>query len=113
MSRVHLAEIYELHQEIDAVLSDKNFSKAEQLQQITDINQQIGTISKDPSADLWTQNDCDSRNENCKLYTTQECFGCGLPVCRGKNCSRRIRWYRWGFQRICKGCEEDHGEGRL
>jgi hypothetical protein len=51
---------------------------------------------------------CNACNKECKGYTRGECFGCGLPVCVAKSCSRRVNWYRYGRRRICVDCIEQH-----
>jgi hypothetical protein len=37
-----------------------------------------------------------------------ECFACGLPVCTDKECSRRMKWYRYNRRRVCIHCQEEN-----
>lgn len=34
-----------------------------------------------------------------------KCFACGEPVCT--NCSKRMKYFRYGVRRICNRCQED------
>ena len=54
---------------------------------------------------------CHVVNRGCKAppalawsRTRAKCYACGESVCVGPECSRRVRYYRYGRRRLCAGC---------
>ncbi len=46
-----------------------------------------------------------SNREAGDRETKATCFGCGMPVC--VKCSKRVKWYNHGRQRICFDCKPE------
>jgi hypothetical protein len=55
---------------------------------------------------------CNEVGERCKAppaladsKTKATCYQCGMPVCVGEECSKRMKYLHYGVQRVCVSCQ--------
>ena len=68
----------------------------------------------DEDGERFPHRSCNVVNQGCTAppgiassFTKATCFACGMSVCVGPQCSRRIRWHKYGRRRVCHSCESD------